>query len=95
MRAVRPGALTGFQRGVVLMAAILVVIRLFAPVQYVPSENIISYVPGVWFGGSPAYSLIRTAIGITVLHVLALVILAAVICVLYPESLCDRPKYYR
>ncbi len=50
VRAVRPGALTGFQRAVILVAAILIALRLFAPVRYIPNENAISYVPGVWVG---------------------------------------------
>jgi hypothetical protein len=92
---IRTETLTGFQRAVILVDAVLVALRLFAPVRYIPNENAISYVPGVWVGsiypdlsgmwfGSHEY-LTRILVSATVFQALGIAILATVICLLLPR----------
>ncbi len=98
MREGLAASLTGFQRWVIGVAAVLIVIRLFAPVRYGIGEycnGIISYIPGIWFGDGSGICQIRIGTGATLMHALALALLAAAVCVLYPApgwALSDRAK---
>lgn len=82
------GAFTPFQRTVIGVALLLIAARLLFPVLTISVQGVTlatSYIPGVWGGQRPGYAA-HAAVGITLLHVLALAVLAASLCVLFPNA---------
>lgn len=96
--------LTRFQKIVSAATAALIVVRLFAPVRYMTGNQTeaISYIPGVWFGhleddysgvwiGSHAHAT-RILTSATIFQVLALLVLASALCLLFPQGYIARPR---